>query len=106
MTTNPEDELEKSGKQISDLVSAIFDGTADLVSKLRKMSDKSSTVAERLRSIADMIESISDLQHAAAVAVAEIGAEMIQAERIPSDDESEDEDEYDDDDEEEDEEDD
>lgn len=96
MTTNPEDELEKSGKAISELVTAIFDGTADLVAKLRKMSDKSATTAERLRSIADMVEGVSDLQHAAAVAVAEIGAEMIQAERIPSDDESEDDEDYED----------
>lgn len=85
--SNPDDDLEKSGLEISKLVGIIFDGTAEVVTKLRKMSEKSSDVAGRLHSIAEMIESISDLQHAAAVAVAEIGAEMIKAERIPDDEE-------------------
>jgi hypothetical protein len=89
--------MDDLGEGIEQGVTIIWDNTADIVNRLRKASDKSQTLAERFRALGEVMDAISQFQHAAAVEAARLGAEAIEAERInfededPEDDEEEEE---------------
>jgi hypothetical protein len=78
--------MDDLGAGIEEGVTIIWDNTTDIVARLRKAADRSATLGERFRALGEVMDAISQFQHAAAVEAARLGAEAIAAERLSFDD--------------------